>query len=286
MTTPVLLLVLFSGFIHAFWNYLAKTIPSGAPFVWLLAAVMSVILLPGVLIYGALYGFGWSAGDVAVLVVTGFLHLIYFLVLQKGYQVSDLSVVYPLARGSGPTFTTIGAVLFLNETVTVWSVTGLATVVAGVLLVAGVAQRTGDAQKRRAGIFYGIGTGVLIAAYTVWDGYAVKNRALAPLFIEYFSHPIRVAVLAPVAWKRWPEVCAIWDAHKWKTMLIGAISPLAFIMVLYAMKTAPVHFVAPVREVSIVFGVIFGAKLLTEENFRPRLIGSLLILAGIVLLSV
>ncbi len=287
MTTHVLLLVLFSGFIHAFWNYLAKTIPSGAPFVWLLAAVMSVILLPGVLIYGALYGFGWSAGDVAVLVVTGFLHLIYFLVLQKGYQVSDLSVVYPLARGSGPTFTTLGAVLFLNETITMWSVTGLATVVAGVLLVAGVfAQRTGDAQKRRAGIFYGIGTGVLIAAYTVWDGYAVKSRALAPLFIEYFSHPIRVAVLAPVAWKRWPEVCAIWAAHKWKTILIGTISPLAFIMVLYAMKTAPVHFVAPVREVSIVFGVIFGAKLLTEENFRPRLIGSLLILAGIVLLSV
>ncbi len=247
---------------------------------------ISIILLPFVLIYTALYGFDWSPENVAILAVTGFLHLIYFLVLQKGYQVSDLSVVYPLARGSGPTFATIGAVLFLNETVTLWSVAGLAMVVGGVLLVAGVAQRMGDAQKRRAGIFYGIGTGVLIAAYTVWDGYAVKNRALAPVFIEYFSHPIRVAVLAPVAWKRWPEVCAIWAAHKWKTLLIGAISPLAFIMVLYAMKTAPVHFVAPLREVSIVFGVIFGAKLLTEENFRPRLIGSLLILAGIVLLSV
>lgn len=285
MTTPVLLLVLFSGFLHAYWNYLAKTVPSGATFVWLLAAVMSVILLPGAIIYVSFFGFDWTQENVVILFVTGLLHLLYFLVLQQGYRTSDLSVVYPLARGSGPVFSTFGAVLFLRESVTVWSLAGLATVVAGVLLVAGIAQPSADANKRRAGIFYGIFTGILIACYTVWDGFAVKNRALAPILIEYSSHPLRVAVLAPVAWKNWPEVRALWSAHRWKILAIGAISPFAFILVLYAMKTAPVHYVAPMREISIVFGVIFGAKLLTEENFRPRLIGSLLILAGIVLLS-
>lgn len=287
MTISVLLLVILSAFIHAYWNYLAKTVPSGAPFVWLLAVVMSVLLLPGAVIYVAIYGFDCTFENVAILAITGVLHLVYFLVLQQGYRVSDLSVVYPLARGSGPVFSTIGAVLFLSETVSVWSVAGLATVVAGVLLISGFGQRqTGDASRRRAGIWYGIFTGILIACYTVWDGYAVKNRALAPILIEYCSHPIRVAVLAPVGWRQWPAVRALWVAHRWKIIVIGAISPLAFIMVLYAMKTAPIHYVAPVREMSIVFGVIFGAKLLTEENFKPRLVGSLLILAGIVLLSV
>ncbi len=286
MTISILLLVVFSGFLHAYWNYLAKTVPSGAVFVWLLAAVMSVILLPGVLVYLTIFGFDWTPENAAILFVTGLLHLLYFLVLQQGYRTSDLSVVYPLARGSGPVFSTFGAVLFLSETVTVWSLAGLATVVAGVLLVAGVAQRSGDRKKRRAGIFYGIATGLLIAGYTVWDGFAVKNRALAPILIEYASHPLRVAILSPVAWRNRPGLRTLWVAHHWKMIAIGAISPFAFILVLYAMKTAPVHYVAPMREISIVFGVIFGAKLLTEENFRPRLIGSLLILAGIVLLSV
>lgn len=285
MTFPVLLLVVFSGFLHACWNYLAKTIPGGATFVWLLAVVMSVILLPGVLIYVAVFGFDWTASNAVILFGSDLLHLFYFLVLQQGYSTSDLSVVYPLARGSGPVFATFGAVLFLGETLTIRSLAGLATVVAGVLLVAGIAQRSGDIKKRRAGIFYGVATGLLIAGYTVWDGFAVKSRALAPILIEYASHPMRVAILLPVAWKNRAGVRALWAGHRRKILAIGAISPFAFILVLYAMKTAPVHYVAPMREISIVFGVIFGAKLLTEENFRPRLIGSLLILTGIVLLS-
>ena len=286
MSDPVLLLVLLAALMHAVWNYLAKTIPSGVLFVWLLAAVVSVLLLPFAAGYVLLYGFEWSAVNVMVLLASGVLHLIYFAVLQQGYRVSDLSVVYPLARGSGPLFSTVGAVWFLHETVSGYSMAGLAAVVAGVLLIAGILHASADAHRRRLGVYYGVATGVLIASYTVLDGYAVKNLALAPLLIDYTSHPLRVLALAPVARKRWPEVRALWQGYRTRIIIIAIMSPLAFILVLYAMKTAPVHFVAPLRETSIVFGVIFGAKLLTEENFKPRLAGSLLILTGIVLLSV
>ena len=114
----------------------------------------------------------------------------------------------------------------------------------------------------------------------------VKQLALAPLMLEACSHPFRVVALAPLARRRWPEIGAIWRAHRWKVVVVALISPLGYLLVLYAIKTAPVHVVAPARELSIVIGVVLGARLLTEENFRPRLMGSLLILAGIVLLSV
>lgn len=285
METTSLLLVLFSAVLHAVWNFLAKTIPGGAAFVWLLAAVMSVLLLPLSIAYVVLYGFDWSAVNLGALLLTGVLHLVYFLVLQKGYAVADLSVVYPLARGSGPVFATLGAVLFLHEQLSAYSLAGLSLVVAGVLLISGIGRASKDPKKRRDGLLYGITTGVLIASYTVWDGFSVKSLAIPPLLLESSSHPIRVIALAGVARRRWPEIGQIWREHRWKVLVVALISPLGFLLVLYAMLKAPVHVVAPVRELSIVIGVFLGARLLTEENFLTRLAGAGLILAGIVLLS-
>lgn len=286
MSASVFLLLLLSSFLHAGWNYLAKTIPNGAAFVWLLAVVMSVLLLPVAVGYVLLYGFDFSATNVGALLLTGVLHLFYFLVLQKGYAASDLSVVYPLARGSGPVFATLGAVLFLGESVTAAGLAALGLVALGVALIAGIGRAaSGEAARRRAGLLYGLGTGVLIAGYTVFDGFAVKTLAISPVMLEACSHPVRVVALAPLAWKSWPEIRSIWQEHRLKVAIIALVSPFAFILVLFAMRTTPVHVVAPARELSIVLGVIFGARLLTEEHFRPRLLGSALILAGIALLS-
>lgn len=286
MPIPVFALVLLSSFLHASWNYLAKTIPGDTAFVWLMGLVMSVVLLPFSIGYVVLYGFEWSSINIMALAGASILHLLYFVGLQKGYQAADLSVVYPLSRGSGPVFSTLGAVLFLGEQVTTLGLGGLFLVAIGVLLIAGIGQKSSDIQKRNLGIFYGLGIGILIATYTIWDGYAVKILLVAPLLLEYTAHPFRVILLSPVAYRRWPEIREIWRQYHWKILTISFVSPVAFILVLYAMRIVPVHVVAPAREMSIVFGVIFGAKFLTEENFLPRLIGSLLILAGIVLLAV
>lgn len=285
MALPILLLILSSALLHATWNFMAKTIPGRAAFVWLLAAVISALMLPVAIAYLVIYGFEFTTVIVAALVLTSTIHLAYFLILQKGYSVADLSVVYPLARGSGPMFSTLGAVLFLGETVTLFSLLGLALIVAGVLLVSGLAKPGRSSQRLRDGVVYGLLTGLFIAAYTIWDGFSVKKLGVAPLVLEYFSHPFRVVALLPVARQRWPEIKGIWAAHRWKVLAISVMAPLGFVLFLYALKQAPVHYAAPAREVSIVFGVIFGAKLLTEENFRRRLVGSLLILGGIVLLS-
>lgn len=285
MSLEITLLVLFAALLHASWNYLAKTIPSGAPFVWLVAVVMLILWLPVAAGYVALYGFDWSLTNIGALLASAVLHLVYFLILQIGYQKAELSPVYPLARGSGPVFATLGAAVFLGEVVSGQAVVGLCLVAAGVFLVAGLTPGGQRHPDWKTGLSYGLLIGALIASYTVWDGFAVRELAVAPILLEYSTNPVRVLALSPVVWKKWPEVRALWAGHRWKILVISTIAPFGYILILYALRVAPVHLVAPTREISIVLGVIFGAKLLTEQNFRSRLAGALLIVAGIVFLS-
>ncbi len=285
MSFSILGLLLISSLLHATWNFLAKSIPGGILFVWLLAFVMTLLLLPIVGIWVYYYGDTLTWNHVGALLMTSIVHLAYFVVLQEGYQKGDLSVVYPLARGTGPMFTTLAAVIFLGEHLSIFACVGLCLVLVGVFAVSGIGQKKQDASKVKIGVFYGIFTGILIAIYTVWDGYTVKQLGIAPILVEFVSHPFRVLVLLPVAWNQKNAIKSLWDSHKVKILAVAILSPIAFLLVLHAMKSAPIHLVAPTREISIVFGVIIGAKFLTEENFVPRLIGSLLILAGIVLLQ-
>lgn len=284
ITLSLLLLVLTAAALHAGWNFMAKSIPGGAAFVWLLAVVMSVILMPAAIWWLYWYGFEWSVINVGVLLLTSILHLVYFLVLQKGYAEADLSVVYPLARGTGPVFASLGAVCWMGEKINGLGVAGLLLILSGVLLISGLGRRHAESEKVKKGVFYGLITGILIATYTVWDAYAVRTLGLAPIFVEYASHPVRVLALMPIALSRGDEIRQIWRQYHWKIVIIAVLSPLAFIMVLYAMIKAPVHFVAPARELSIVFGVLLGAKLLQESDMWPRLAGSLLILGGVICL--
>lgn len=109
------------------------------------------------------------------------LHLGYYIVLQKGYRNAELSVVYPLARGPGPLFSSIAAILFLHEPLSITATTGLFLIIAGVLLITGLSFKKEDNQKILTGITYGVLTGLLIALYTFNDTIAVKSYAVSPI---------------------------------------------------------------------------------------------------------
>ena len=59
------------------------------------------------------------------------------------------------------------------------------------------------------------------------------------------------------------------------------LTPLAYILVLYAMRIAPVSHIAPAREMSMMIGAYFGTKLLHEGNAKQRIFGSVLIASGV-----
>lgn len=282
MAATAFVLVILAALLHASWNILAKKASGGALFVMLGALVVSVIYAPIFAIYVYLYppNLGWK--ELALLTVTAAIHLAYSLILQRGYQKHDLTVVYPVARGTGPLLSSVFAIIVLGEHVTLYSALGIACIVIGIFVLAGghrmLRSRTAD---QMSGVAYGAMTGLMIAAYTLVDGYGVKHLLIAPLVLDYVSNLIRALFLAPMAWRRRDELAVEWHRNGRYAIIIGIISPLAYILVLYAMQTAPISSVAPMRELSMVFAAFLGARLLGEGHRGERIFGAALMALGV-----
>ncbi len=205
MSAQALALVLLAGLIHAGWNILAKKTGGDARFAFFTSAWLMAVWAPLGLWLGWRVVPAWGAAEWAVIGASALLHVVYFVTLLRGYRAADLTVVYPLARGTGPLLSSIGAVLLLGEAVTWGGVLGVLGVVLGVVLIAGGARLWRPApspvarQQLHRGLYYGLLTGVWIAGYTVVDGYAVKVMALSPILVDYMGNALRVLLLAPVA---------------------------------------------------------------------------------------
>lgn len=291
MRLSAFLLVITASFIHATWNLLAKQVGGGASFVWLVATLSSVLYAPLVLILLLWQPMSFGVEQIVFLLGSAVLHLVYFLVLQRGYQVGDLSVVYPLARGTGPTFSTFGAILLFAERPTPLALCGGAMIIVGVIMMAMSGRRKEDdtdtAGNFGKGVLFGTLTGACIALYTLWDKQAVsRDNAIPPLILDYASSLLRMGVLLPIAIHKRAELSDYMSNHKWKVILVALLNPLSFILVLTALSFSPVSYVAPAREISILIGVFLGVKLLSEGNLKMRLSASVLMLVGIVVLSI
>ena len=102
MTLSAFALILTAAFIHASWNLLAKRAGGGAPFVWAAAVAGTLLFLPISIVLGTFQQVNWNGQTVLFLAGSGLLQTLYFITVQRGYKVGDLSLVYPLARGTGP----------------------------------------------------------------------------------------------------------------------------------------------------------------------------------------
>jgi uncharacterized membrane protein len=213
------------------------------------------------------------------------LHLGYFTVLQKGYRSADLSVVYPLARGSAPLVSFVAAILFLHEKLKPGSAVGLLLVVAGVLVITGLSFKKENNGKISAGITYGLLTGLFIALYSFNDAVAVKTYAVSPLLLTLVTNYFSAVLLVPFVMSQKSELKREIQVHKWIIIAIAILSPAAYILVLEALKYAPLSVVAPARETSVLLGVLMGSGVLNEEAGKRRFFASVLILGGIVALS-
>jgi len=277
-----LVLLLTASFLHAAWNFAAKRVgDGGAVFVWWYYTVSAVLCVPlavvELLVSDDLRPQRWwllAAAGTAVL------HVGYGVVLQRGYAAGDMSVVYPLARGTGPLLSVIVAVLVLGERPGVLGLVGAAAVVAGVLVIS--AGRPAGGNSRLTSVFYGVLTGATIAGYTLWDAHSVNAIGMPPLLYFASGSVLQTALLTPYALARPVARRRLWAAHRREIMVIAVLSPLAYLLVLYVLRTTPVSVVAPVRELSIVIGSLIAWRVLGEPNPVRRLIGAVIVLSGIV----
>ncbi len=290
MPPIALALVLTAALLHALWNIAAKK-AGGNHHLALLSVVMTVALwAPVALWFGVDEWRRWGLIEWAALGASALVHVLYFTVLLTGYRKADLTVVYPVARGSGPLLACVGAVLALGETITLLGGIGIVAVCGGVFMIAGGPRlfRGGDGaahQKALAGVRWGALTGALIAGYTVIDGYAVKVLLIGPVLVDYVGNVLRVPILAPAAVRDWHGFVEA-SRTQWKHALVVAVlGPLAYILVLYAVKMAPLSHVAPAREVSMLFAALIGGRLLGEGDRALRLFGAAFIAIGVIALA-
>lgn len=288
MTYAPLLLVVAAAFIHAAWNLLAKRAADAGPaFVFAYNLVCCIAYAPWVVWVAAHGGVRASPAIVGFILASSAIHLAYSLCLQRGYQVAHLSVVYPVARGTGPLLSTLGAVALLGEAPTPLRLAGLLAVVAGIVLIAtqgriSVLREPGG----MAGVRWGVLTGLLIASYTVVDAYGVKVLGVHPVVLDWCSNFLRFVLLAPVVLRN-PEAAMARMDRKWVLAIgVGILSPLSYILVLFALSQhAPLSIVAPMREMSMMVGALMGLVVLREPVGPWRLAGCAVLIGGVILLG-
>src|SRR5918998_507421 len=181
MTFFALVLVLAAAVFHATWNLLAKRVgDGGAVFVWLFGLCSLLIFAPLAVVVVLVSEPHLGPVEYLFMFGSGVLHLGYFVFLQRGYAVGDLSLVYPLARGTGPLLATAAAIVLLGERPGALAVAGIVLVTVGVILLT---TEPGGVRKHGwgRGVVYGLLTGAFIAAYTVWDKHAVSALLVPPL---------------------------------------------------------------------------------------------------------
>jgi len=288
MSLLPLTLVVLAAFIHATWNLLSKRAAAAGPtFVFAYNLFACVVYLPW-MVWLVVHGqVTWNWPVAGCLMLSAIIHLAYSLCLQRGYQVADLSVVYPIARGTGPMLSSIGAFILLRETPTTQGILGLLAVVAGI----GFISTQGDLSAFRKprgldGVRWGAATGSLIASYTVVDGYGVKLLGIHPVVLDWVTNLLRFFIMAPVVMSNWERSKQRMQGYWWLALGVGALSPLSYILVLSAIEMgAPLSLVAPAREMSMMVGAMFGMLILGERVTAWRLVGCVILIAGVILLG-
>ncbi len=343
LNATALALIFVAAVAHASWNLFSKqaSAAGAACFVWLMSSVATVAYLPVVIVSVIASPPRLTAVAWVFMAGTGLLQAGYFLFLQTGYKLGDLSLVYPIGRGTGALLAALAGIILLGEHPGPAGVAGILFIVAGLIILgipaaasragadstrraetatrrAETATRRAETATRRAGagtpgaeaatrraraaasraeaattkpattkaVAFALVTGAFIAAYTLWDKYAVSTLKVPPLVQGYASLPGMALVLTPFALRDRARTARVWVTYRHQVLGAAVLAPLAYILVLTALSFTAVSAVAPAREVSVLIGVLLGRRLLGEGSLARRLGAAAAIAAGIICIAV
>jgi drug/metabolite transporter (DMT)-like permease len=242
-------------------------------------AATAVALATAALICAPVAALAWRIESEAwpYIAASSALELAYFALLGAAYRRSELSVVYPLARGLAPVLVLVGAIVVTGADTSAAQVAGVGLVAFGVVLVRGV--RNGN----RAGVAFGLAIASCIAAYTVVDKHGIEHAS--PLaYLEVITLAIGISYASAIAAIRGPA--ALRAELNARAVAAGVASFAAYALVLAALRLAPAASVAAVRETSVLIATALAAFLLRERVTRWRLAGATLVVGGILLLAI
>jgi drug/metabolite transporter (DMT)-like permease len=268
-----LALAVSSAFVHALWNLLLARARDSE-------AATAVALLVGTVAFAPVAALTWEldSGVWPYLAASAALEIAYFALLAAAYDRGELSLIYPVARGSAPLLVALFSVVLLGTGLHLLTVLGIALVAAGVLLVRGVTLlHAGD------NVGLALAVGATIAAYTLFDK-AGLHHARPFTYLELVILP--AAIVYPLWISRRKSLRAEWSVS---TVLAGLAMFGAFGLALAAIRLAPQAFVPGVqalRETSVVIAVAAGALFLRERVSALRIAGAIVVVAGVAALAV
>ncbi|WP_240374195.1 EamA family transporter [Bacillus piscicola] len=279
MAVVAVSLVISSALVHALWNLFAKQSLDKVTFLFSIHIINFIILLPYSVI--EIQQVVLDGPGIIFLLGSMFFQVIYGFSLIRGYTVGELSLVYPILRGSASLLIPLISVLFLGDHLTILGWVGLLLVVTGIFLMGSEGFKSGE--KVGPSLLYALAGGMAITGYTLSDKMLLDY--ISPFLLIQFQNFIHIIALL------WPAVGSQklkqeWVLN-WKIIIMGAFFvPGAYTLFLFAMKLANVAQLAPMREISIVFGAILGALILKEKQGVRKALFSILIVIGIVILSI
>jgi len=285
VTGFALVLVLSSAVMHATWNFIAKREHAGTPFLFLAYIVGTIAYTPAAIAILLIAHPPLGLLTLAVVAVAVTLQTIYFSTLTAGYRAGDLSLVYPIARATGPLLATFGAIAIFGERPSALAIGGAIAIIIGALVLAGD-PRSLRARGAGRAVGFALATGVLIALYTLWDKTAVSLLLIPPLLYDWMVIGGQVAVVVPTAWRNRAEVAHVWQQQRRPVVIVGLLSRISYLCMLTALAISPVSYVAPAREIGILFGTLLGVRVLAEGQTSRRVAGAVAMVVGILLLAI
>ena len=278
MTPIVTISVLAAALCHAAWNAMIRTRGDKIVSMTLVVAGSGLLAAPGLLVVGVPRAAAWP-----FLVASVMIHFGYTTCLALAYQHGELSKVYPLVRGFAPLLTLVASLAFLHEGLEASGIAGILLLATGIMTLA----LDGGWRSLRAaprGLAYAAVTTICIAAYTVSDGMGARAAGDPHAYVVWlFALNGLPMLLAVLALKRGAFISAA--RTDWPKGLVGgALSVVAYWIVIWAFTVAPIPLVAALRETSILFAALIGVIVLRERVTPVRAASIALVLAGLVLM--
>jgi drug/metabolite transporter (DMT)-like permease len=263
-------LALAAAVLHAVWNVVLR----GSDDV---EARTAVVLCLSLLLYAPVAAATWSVSWAVAPYVAGSAALegAYFALLVTAYRRRELSVVYPVARGSAPLLVLLGTAVMLGRHVSVQAAAGVCLVAAGVVLVRGIRRGT-------EGVLVALAIGCAIAGYTLVDKDGLHHAAAIP-YLELVLAPVGLVALPLVAARRGTAVLRA--ELGWRALVTAAAAFGAYALALAALRLAPAPDVAAIRETSVVLATLLAAVFLREPVGLERFTGAVAVAGGVALIA-
>jgi drug/metabolite transporter (DMT)-like permease len=281
---PILALVLLltSAFLHALWNLLLKRSQEKY------SAMGWQVLISGVFAFLLLIFTGFPPRSMWLFALISMsLEAVYFILLSSAYSDHDFSLVYPIARGTAPAFLMLWSILFLRENPTVGGIFGISMVVGGMIIIGATSliQNRGS-RLHIKGILTALAVALTISLYTLVDGTAVKNGPPLPYALTMFMFVPILTTTYNVRRFGWKHFAAAWNGPRLPLILAAILGVVAYLLALIAYSFAPLSYSGAIREVSVVIGAFLGWQFLEEKMGGTRVLGSIVIFAGIVVIAI